>query len=66
MTPDIYLSDQGSVVGFTPVTDAGKDWIAENLETEDWQWAGVTLWVDHRPASHIILGIINDTDLILN
>lgn len=66
MTIDIYIQDLGSVVGFTPVTEAATAWFDENVETESWQWLGDTFYADHRPASHLIAGILTETDLITN
>jgi hypothetical protein len=50
----MIISDQGSVVSFTPESDYEYEWMTLNLETEDWQWLGRTLVVDHRPARDLI------------
>ena len=59
---DIILIGQGSLVGFRPASDAAKQWFADNVSSEDWQWFGQTLWVDHRLARDLLFAIANDTD----
>lgn len=54
---DIIVHFQGSVVGFTPRTAEGRDWIDENVQSEDWQWMGRTLWIDHRFAEDLTDGM---------
>lgn len=56
-TPDIDINDQGSIVMFTPRTDAGREWMDENVESEPWQWMGPSLCVDHRPAQDLVEGM---------
>lgn len=48
--PDVYLRNQGTVIGFYPRTPLADEVFAENLETEPWQWLGGVLWVGHREA----------------
>jgi hypothetical protein len=57
-TVDFRITDDGSVVGFKPVSEAALDWINENVESEPWQWLGNALWVDHRMAQPLLDGII--------
>jgi len=57
---DIRIHDDGTVVGFTPLTDAARDWIDENVESESWQWLGETLFVDHRMARPLAHGMAAD------
>lgn len=57
-TPDFRITDEGSLVGFKPVSEAALDWITENVESEPWQWMGTYLWVDHRMAQPLLDGII--------
>lgn len=51
---DIELINQGSMIGFRPITDKGKAFIDNNLETEAWQWLGPVLYIDQRMAPKII------------
>jgi len=55
--PDVDINDQGSIVGFTPRTEAARTWFDENVESEPWQWMGPSLYVDHRPAQGLLEGI---------
>ena len=57
---DIDISDQGSIVMFTPRTKAGEDWIQRNVEFESWQMMGPSLCVDHRPAQGLVEAMQND------
>ncbi len=63
---DIFIRDEGTVVAFTLSTEAAADWFNDHVEAEPYQWLGDTLYVDHRLATDLILGILNDTDLITN
>ena len=51
--PDIQVRNEGTVMVFTPLSEAGKAFISA-LETEDWQWMGPSLVVDHRPAYDLL------------
>ena len=55
---DIRIIDDGSLIGFKPVSEECLDWINENVESAGWQWMGNTLWVDHRMAGPLLDGII--------
>lgn len=50
----LSILDRGSLVGFYPHSDEAKQWIADNVASESWQWMGSVLWVDHRPAQDLI------------
>jgi hypothetical protein len=56
---DVYISNNGSVFSFQPVTKAGKDWITENVQTESWQWLGDTLAIESRFAAQLADGMIS-------
>jgi hypothetical protein len=51
--PDIQVRNEGTVMVFTPLSEAGKAFLGA-LETEDWQWMGPSLVVDHRPAYDLL------------
>lgn len=58
---DIRVVNEGSVVSFIPQTDAGQNWIDENLvDVEGWQKLGKAVVVETRLAGHIIEGMAND------
>lgn len=50
---DIKVHDQGSVVGFEPITQAAQDWIEANVHAEGWQWLGNVLWCERRYAADL-------------
>ena len=62
-TPQVEITDHGSVVTFTPLTQEAKDWFAENVASEGWQWLGPALGVDHRFATDLTSGL-EDAGLI--
>jgi hypothetical protein len=39
-----------TIVLFTPVSVEAREWFAENVVAERWQWRGEGLGVDHQPA----------------
>jgi hypothetical protein len=53
---DFKLHNDGSVVGFIPLTEAAHDFIRDNVHVEDWQWMGPGFFVDHRFAAPLIDG----------
>jgi hypothetical protein len=57
--PDITTNIAGSMIGFTGITDAGKLWLASEVQSEGWQWLGHTLYVDHRFAPELALAAEN-------
>lgn len=65
MKPDIFIQDHGTLVQFLPISPAGERWLEESLDP-DCHRLGASFMVEHRYATDIILGIINDTDLVTN
>ena len=57
---DVIVDRHGSVVGFTPMTDAAREWIDEKCQTEGWQWLGATLNVDVGLAGELAAGMQAD------
>jgi hypothetical protein len=57
---DFEVIDDGSVVGIKPLTAIATNWMADNVESEGWQWLGNTLYVDHGMAENIIGGMCDD------
>ncbi len=56
-TIDVEVSNEGSVVLFTPLTEDARAWIDENVQSESWQWLGASLAVDHRFAMDLLNGM---------
>lgn len=54
---DFVVTDQGTVIGFQPLTDGARQWTDEHVHSEPWQWMGNILWVDHRMAGGLLDGI---------
>jgi|TARA_R110000824_G_scaffold155073_1_gene327289 hypothetical protein len=54
---DITVNDQGSIILFTPKSDACKEWIEDNVQLEGWQWLGGGFGVDHSYADSLIDGL---------
>jgi hypothetical protein len=63
-TPDVLVRNEGSVFVFCPLTEAARNWIEDNVESESWQWFGSALVVDHRYAAALGLGM-KDAGLVL-
>ncbi len=49
---DVYVSCEGSIFLFTPLTPAAEQWIAENVQP-DAQWFGNALVVEWRYAAEL-------------
>jgi len=57
---DFVVNNQGSVVQFTPQTEAAQAWVSAHLPLEPWQWMGRSFVIDQRYAFDILDGIVND------
>jgi len=55
---DVLVENHGTIFLFKPQTEAAKQWFAENVQTEGWQWLGKGLGVDHRFAENLVAGMI--------
>jgi hypothetical protein len=60
METDVRVRNEGSIVMFTPVSDAAKTWFDENVHHEVWQWFGESLCVEWRYAEDLIEGLLNE------
>lgn len=60
MAIDCEFTRDGSMIGLFPRSDAAEAWIADNVESEPWQWLGPILWIDHRTAGAIAAGMAAD------
>jgi len=56
---DIELRDEGTLLVFSPLTDAGRHWCREWLPFDCPRWAGGYV-VEHRFADDIIYGMTCD------
>jgi hypothetical protein len=57
---DITVRDEGTIVVFTPHTEAGRTFLHEMLYSETWQWLGEALCLDHHMARSVIDGAENE------
>lgn len=53
---DVKIERAGSLFMFQPLTDAAKEWLKENV-SEDSQWFGGRLVVEHRYAMDLAEGM---------
>lgn len=56
---DVTVENNGGIFTFEPHTDAGREWIDENVPA-DAQWLGGRLCVEHRYAYDLAQGMLND------
>ena len=56
---DVELRDEGTLLVFSPLTDAGRHWCREWLPFDCPRWAGGYV-VEHRFADDIIYGMTCD------
>jgi hypothetical protein len=56
---DIRVINDGTLIGFRMLTEAARNWVDDNVQSEGWQWLGTTLYVDHRMAGGLIDGMID-------
>jgi hypothetical protein len=55
--PDVRVHDCGSIVQLEILTPAGRKWVAENVESEGWQWLGNRLCIEPRMVVDIVAGM---------
>jgi hypothetical protein len=61
---DVVAENHGSVWQFWFNTEAARDFVIENVQSEDWQWLGAALCVDHRYAGGLVEFLLaNDFDV---
>jgi hypothetical protein len=51
---DIEVTNHGTIWQFRGLTDEGKAFLTDNIESEPWQWLGDRLGVDHRMARQLL------------
>jgi hypothetical protein len=57
---DFEVIDNGSAVQFFPATEAGAEWLEDNIEPDEHLRPGGTLVVGHRIALDLIDGLRTD------
>ena len=58
--PDIRFENHGSVALCVPLTDVGREWISDNVQTESWQWMSGALAMEPRYVHALTKGMIYD------
>jgi hypothetical protein len=51
---NFLVTDEGTVVFITPVSDSARRWVDENLSLEPWMWMGSGFAIEHRYADDIL------------
>lgn len=64
MDTDIKVWREGTVVAFEVRTERAREWVAEHVQLESWQWIGTAFAVEHRFAEDLIEGM-SEAGLIL-
>ncbi len=54
---DIF--DDGSVVLITPISEEAREWVAENMALEPWQWLGGGFACEPRMVGDLLEGFEN-------
>lgn len=57
MSKDVRFENHGTIGIIQPLTNAGRDWIDENVETESWQWIAGGLACEPRMMDDIAQGM---------
>jgi hypothetical protein len=56
--PDVLVENHGSVCIVQPMSEAAREWIDENVQTEGWQWIGGGLAVEPRCVENLVNGVM--------
>ena len=58
---DFEIKNCSSIVLFNLLTAGARDWVAENVSTEPWQWMGTsTLSIEHRYATQLASTMVEE------
>ena len=57
--PDVLVANAFTTFVFTPLTSRAKRWVAENVQSEAWQWLGASLVVETRFAWGLAQGMLD-------
>ena len=58
--PDLRVAGGGSIYLLCPETETGRQWIADNLALESWQFLGNNAAIENRYIGDIVEGTIAD------
>src|SRR5580704_12047039 len=54
---DFQIADHGTIISIQPLNKAARQWLAENVVSEPWQWVQGALCVEARFARDLIIEI---------
>jgi hypothetical protein len=57
---DVRIENHGSIFMFQLLSEEAREWVAEFVASEDWQWFGDGLCVEPRMARDLVDGMIAD------
>jgi len=58
--PDLRFEDHGTVALLVPISEPGRQWIADNCEVPDWARHGGSVAVEPRCVPAIVRGAADD------
>lgn len=56
---DLSIQNEGSIFLLRPLTDAGREWIADHIPGDAMTFGG-SIVVEHRYIGEIAMGAVND------
>jgi hypothetical protein len=56
-TPDVTVTSYRTVLLLNPESEAGEQWIRDNVHAESWQWFGGSLALEPRYMDDVACGI---------
>lgn len=62
--PDVLIANVFTTFVFTPITARAKQWVAENVQAEPYQWLGTSMVVETTYAWGLAQGM-KDAGLVL-
>ena len=57
---DVRIQNEGSILLFHPLTEAAEQWMREHVLSDEAQFFGKALVVEHRYAADLAEGMVND------
>ena len=58
--PDVRVENHGTIATITALTEAAREWVAENIECEPWQMFAGSVCAEPRYVQAIIDGMEAD------
>ena len=55
--PDVEFLNHGSIIMVVPLSPCAKEWVAENVALESWQWLGGGFACEPRMAGDLAQGM---------